>query len=259
MDSPASRNANFSRNTALVIVLAAILYLVGNAGVSLWDRDEPRFAQTSRQMLQSGDWVVPRFLGKVRTAKPAFIYWCQAAAMRVIGEQGNTGVFSARLPSAIAMTIVLVILALVLRRVVDPERTFWTVLILATSVLTLWCAKASTTDAVLLVGITVSQICLYAIWRGRGTWPMIIFLALAIAEAGLTKGPVVLGVMAMTLVALGVFRWIDSRRASSPSPGTPGEASGIGDCPRAGRGEGLLTRIVSKNPHPDPLREYRER
>jgi 4-amino-4-deoxy-L-arabinose transferase-like glycosyltransferase len=225
MDSPASRNANFPRNTALVIVLAAVLYLVGNAGTSLWDRDEPRFAQTSRQMLQSGDWVVPRFLDKVRTAKPVFIYWCQAAAMRVIGEQGNTGVFSARLPSAIAMTIVLVILAIVLRRVLDPERTFWTILILATSVLTLWCAKASTTDAVLLVGITVSQICLYAIWRGRGTWPVILVLAIAIAEAGLTKGPVVLGVMAMTLVALGVFRWLDGRRGISPTQAEPGGVS----------------------------------
>jgi 4-amino-4-deoxy-L-arabinose transferase-like glycosyltransferase len=253
MDSPAPPQSNFPRNTALVIVLAAVLYLVGNAGTSLWDRDEPRFAQTSRQMLQSGDWVVPRFLDKVRTAKPVFIYWCQAAAMRVIGEQGNTGVFSARLPSAIAMTIVLIILALALRRVVDPERTFWTILILATSVLTLWCAKASTTDAVLLVGITVSQMCLYAIWRGRGTWPVIIVLAIAIAEAGLTKGPVVLGVMAMTLVALGVFRWIDHRlalraAASPPSPGTPGE----------GRGEGP-PRQSTQNPHPNPLPEFRAR
>jgi 4-amino-4-deoxy-L-arabinose transferase-like glycosyltransferase len=225
MDSPAPRPSNFPRNTALVIVLAAVLYLVGNAGTSLWDRDEPRFAQTSRQMLQSGDWVVPRFLDKVRTAKPVFIYWCQAAAMRVIGEQGNTGVFSARLPSAIAMTAVLVILALVLRRVVDPERTFWTILILATSVLTLWCAKASTTDDVLLVGITVSQMCLYAIWRRRGTWPVIIVLAIAIAQAGLTKGPVVLGVMAMTLVALGVFRWLDWRRDTPPLESKPGGVS----------------------------------
>jgi len=69
--------------TILIILAAFAVYLAGNGRVSLWDRDEPRYAQTSRQMLQSGDWVVPHLLDKVRTAKPAFIYWCQALAMKV--------------------------------------------------------------------------------------------------------------------------------------------------------------------------------
>ena len=214
-DPTAAPNSSTTRNLTLVILLGAVLYLLGNAGISLWDRDEPRYAQTSRQMLQSGDWVVPRYLDKVRTAKPVFIYWCQAASMKLFGDQGNTGVFAARFPSAIAMTLVLVILAVAFRSVAGPERAFWAVFIFATCVLTLWSAKACTTDAVLLVGITVSQICLYQIWRGRGTWPVIIVLAIAIGEAGLTKGPVVLGVMGMTVVALGVFRWIDRRKRGS--------------------------------------------
>jgi 4-amino-4-deoxy-L-arabinose transferase-like glycosyltransferase len=197
------------RNLVLIIVSAAAVYLIGNAGVSLWDRDEPRYAQTSRQMLRSGDWVVPRFLDKVRTAKPVFIYWCQAASMAVLGDQGNRGVFAARLPSVLAMTAVLIILAVVLWKNVGPDHTFWTVLILASSALVVWSAKACTTDAVLLLGITVAQLCLYAIWRGRASWPVIIVLATAVSQAGLTKGPVVLGVMATTLVALGGLRLID--------------------------------------------------
>jgi 4-amino-4-deoxy-L-arabinose transferase-like glycosyltransferase len=202
-----------SRNIAVVVVAAAALYLVGNARVSLWDRDEPRYAQTSRQMLEGGDWVVPRFLDKVRTAKPVFIYWCQAAAMAVIGKDGDAGVFAARLPSAIAMTSVLVIAGVVVRRGAGAERAFWTVLVLASSVLVVWSAKACTTDAVLLVGITVAQLCLYAIWRGRATWPVVIVLAVAVAQAGLTKGPVVLGVMGATLAALGALRVFDVRRS----------------------------------------------
>ena len=46
--------------------------------------------------------------------------------------------------------------------------------------------------------------------------------------------------------------------AFSPSPGTPGEASGIGDCPLAGRGEGSSASLA-EGPHPHPLPEYRER
>src|SRR5690348_5690780 len=70
----------------LIIVASGGLYLLGNNSVALWDRDEPRYAQTSRQMLQSGDWVVPHYLDNIRTAKPALIYWCQASAMKLFGD-----------------------------------------------------------------------------------------------------------------------------------------------------------------------------
>src|SRR4051812_25016070 len=103
----------------LIILGAAALYLVGNGSVSLWDRDEPRYAQCSRQMLDGyagpkrappPGFVVPHFLDDLRTEKPPFIYWCQAAAMKVFGEND----FAARFPSALGMTLVLTLLAVVL-------------------------------------------------------------------------------------------------------------------------------------------------
>src|ERR671913_2551939 len=120
---------------ALIILAPAAVFLVGIGRVHLFDRDEPRNAQAARQMLQSGDWVVPRLLDKVRTAKPPLTYWCQAAAMRLIGDGaggwGDTA--AARLPSVVAMTLTLIVLAVVLTRFIDRERAFWTVLILAAS------------------------------------------------------------------------------------------------------------------------------
>src|SRR4051794_7385274 len=93
---------------SLLILAALAVYLLGNERVPLWDRDEPRNAQAARQMLTSGDWVVPRFLDQVRTAKPPLTAWLQASAMAVLGQ--NT--FAARLPSAVAMTLTLIVLAL---------------------------------------------------------------------------------------------------------------------------------------------------
>jgi 4-amino-4-deoxy-L-arabinose transferase-like glycosyltransferase len=173
-------------------------------------------------MLESGDWVVPRYLDEVRTAKPIFIYWLQAASMKLIGKDGDAGAFAARVPSAIAMTIVLIIIAVVLLRGVDREHAFWAVFIMSTCGLTLWSAKACTTDGVLLIGMTVAQFCLYRIWRGDASWPVMLAFAIAIAEAGLTKGPVVLGVMGTTMLALGLFRLLDRKRPAderfSPTP-----------------------------------------
>ena len=207
----------------LVIVCAAVLYLVGNASVPLWDRDEPRYAQTSRQMLATGDWVVPRLLDEVRTAKPVLIYWLQAASMRAFGVNE----FAARLPSAVAMLLTLLMLAVVVYHALGPRRALWTALVLASSGLVIAAAKMCITDAVLLLWVTIAQICLLATYarHQRGdvrSWMLPLMMWLAVGLAGLTKGPVVLGVMLMTMLALllidvgGAFRerarWRDAIR-----------------------------------------------
>ena len=51
MSEPASTRPPHKALIALTILAAAALYLLGNGRVSLWDRDEPRYAQCSRQML----------------------------------------------------------------------------------------------------------------------------------------------------------------------------------------------------------------
>lgn len=65
----------------------------------LLDRDEPRFAEASREMLQSGNYVVPTFNGAPRYAKPPLIYWCQALSFSIFGENA----LAARLPSLLAV------------------------------------------------------------------------------------------------------------------------------------------------------------
>ncbi len=197
----------------ILIALSPLLYLLGNDAVSLWDRDEPRYAQASRQMLQSGDWVMPRFLDEPRVVKPVLIYWLQAGSMAVMGDNA----FAARFPSALATFAMLIILALWLRTLVDEQRTFWAVFVFGTSALVIAAAKMSITDATLTVFITLSQLCLYSFYRGRASWPIVITFGLSVGLAGLTKGPVVLGVMGMTLVALWLMRTLD-RRFGQPAP-----------------------------------------
>ena len=167
---------------------------------SLWDRDEPRYAQASRQMVQSGDWVVPHYLAELRTKKPPLIYWCQATAMTVLGDNA----FAARLPSVIAAALVLGIIGVTISRFVGPRRAFWTVLVLATSLMMILTAKVCLTDAVLLLWIVIGQLCLYAIYRGRTSWPIIVAFWLAAGLGALTKGTN-LAIHLATLIALAGF------------------------------------------------------
>ena len=205
----------------LVILLVAALglYLVGNGSVPLLDRDEPRYAQASRQMLQSGDWVVPRFLDDIRAKKPPLIYWLQASSMRLLGDNA----FAARLPSALGVFLSAALLAVLVWRARGTDHAVWTTLIFCSSALTIVAAKSATTDAVLLLWTVIAQACLYAIWRGNRSWVVAIVLVVAIGLGLLTKGLIV-GVVLATIAALALFRWTDHRRGVPPlAPRVAGE------------------------------------
>lgn len=83
-----------------MVLLGLALLLAGNWVLPLIDRDEPRFAEASREMRERHDFIVPHFNGEYRFDKPPLIYWCQAGAFAALGENA----FAARLPSALFAT-----------------------------------------------------------------------------------------------------------------------------------------------------------
>ena len=71
-----------------LLLLCLLLWLPGFFTIPAGDRDESRFAQASRQMVESGDYVRIR-LGEVeRNKKPAGIHWAQAATVHVLEAVG---------------------------------------------------------------------------------------------------------------------------------------------------------------------------
>lgn len=74
----------------------AFLWNLGNVG--LVDETEPLFAEASRQMLVTGNWITPYFNGETRFDKPALVYWLQGIAYAVFGVNE----WAVRLPSALA-------------------------------------------------------------------------------------------------------------------------------------------------------------
>ena len=70
-----------TRAILALLALCLLLFLPGQISLQPMDRDEPRFAQASKQMLESGDLVDIRFQGEARHKKPVGIYWAQAAAV----------------------------------------------------------------------------------------------------------------------------------------------------------------------------------
>ena len=90
------------RNYALLFFGCLLLHVAGTWSLPLIDRDEPRFAEASREMIERGDYVVPHFNNQVRLDKPPLTYWMQTASYKIFGEND----FAARFPSAVAAALV---------------------------------------------------------------------------------------------------------------------------------------------------------
>ena len=196
---------------ALTVFGAMLVYLLGNNSTFLWDRDEPRYAQCSKQMLTGYEGVgpthqnahepgllVPHFLNDLRTQKPPLIYWLQSTSMRIFGQNS----FAARFPSSVSMLLVLLLLGWSYRQVVSSTVANWAVFIMATSALSVLAAKMCLTDATLLLWTTVAQICCYAIYRGNRSWKVVLPLWIALGLGGLTKGPIILATVECGLLSL---------------------------------------------------------
>src|SRR5262249_14268895 len=80
--------------------LLLILAMVGSepAGSALAAPDETRYAEIPREMLATGDFVVPRLNGVPYFEKPPLLYWVNAASLRLFGETP----WAARLPTRLA-------------------------------------------------------------------------------------------------------------------------------------------------------------
>ncbi|MET0873790.1 MAG: glycosyl transferase, partial [Pseudolabrys sp.] len=70
------------RAVVLLLLFSLLAFLPGFFQIPPVDRDEARFAQATKQMLETGEYVDIRFQNEVRYKKPVGIYWLQAAAVK---------------------------------------------------------------------------------------------------------------------------------------------------------------------------------
>jgi 4-amino-4-deoxy-L-arabinose transferase-like glycosyltransferase len=175
--------------TAVLLTLFALLLYFHHLGsLSLFDADEPAFAQATREMLISGDWITPRFNGEPRFDKPILFYWMMAVAYRWFGATE----FAARFWSAAFATGLVLSIYLFARVVLTPRGALAACLAFATNVATGVLARAAVTDMVLTFFMTWSLFGFFSALRGEPR-PSRHFLPVAygsMALAVLTKGPI---------------------------------------------------------------------
>ena len=171
-----------------ILLLSLVLLLAGNWILPLTDRDETRFAEASREMLQRADYVVPWFNGQWRFDKPVLIYWCQSASYLLFGENA----FAARLPSVLFTTATALLLVVWGRRLADARTAFIAGAMFITGLHVAIIGRVATADMAMVFFVTL------AVWSGweltrpeqpaRFRWWLVFYVTLALGF--LAKGPV---------------------------------------------------------------------
>ena len=187
------------RNYALLFAGCVLFHIAGTWSLPLIDRDEPRFAEASREMIERGDYVVPYFNNHFRFDKPPLTYWAQIASYKIFGEND----FAARFPSVIAAALTALSIFAWGSRVGTARVGWWSAIIFTLSLQTFLHAKAAVADMWLVLFVTLAHRAGYELLRHRlsrpadqtsdlkhqtSHWWWVFYLSLAFGF--LAKGPI---------------------------------------------------------------------
>jgi len=221
MESILDHMAEGRRPWLLLILLCFSLFLPGIADLPPVDRDEARYVQATRQMLETGDFVRIRFQDEARNRKPAGVYWLQAAAMAVLAGDDRTAVWPARLVSVAGATLAVLLTFGFGAAIFDRRTGLLGAGLLAVTADLVFEAHVATTDAVLLPAAVAAQGTLALAYLAERRheklgWGTALGFWLAQGLALMIKGPVVPALSALTAATLAIadrrVRWLAALR-----------------------------------------------
>lgn len=190
-------------NILLILFVAGLITFSHLGSLPLFDPDEPVYAETAWEMLQSQDFISPRIYGDFWYDKPPMYYWLVAGSFKLFG----VGEFAARFPSALLAVIGAIVVYLSGRKLFNDRAGLLSALILTTSLEYFYLSNAAVTDMTLTFFLTAALLSFlhkhYYMFYG---W---------IALAVMTKGPVgivlcggIVGLYLLCTGNLGLFKRI---------------------------------------------------
>jgi 4-amino-4-deoxy-L-arabinose transferase-like glycosyltransferase len=218
------------RAAALLVLVALLAFLPGFFQIPPVDRDEAYFAQATKQMIESGDYVDIRYQNDVRYRKPVGIYWVQAAVVNTASALGlpnaDTTIWLYRVPSLLGAIGAVLATYWCALAFVSRRGAVLSALMMAASTILGVEARLAKTDAVLLFTVVLAMSVLARVYlapRRDEAPPGLGLLAVfwtAIAVSILVKGPLILMVVGLAAATLSVLdrsaRWLLALR---PLPG----------------------------------------
>lgn len=188
------------RYGSLVLAMGALVLVPQLFLRDVWGPDETRFAEVAREMIVSGDYVVPHLNGALYAEKPPVFFWLTAALWPLFGADSGRVVAVAAGLGALLLTYRLG------RRLYGAAEGLWAGLVMASCLLFIGVARAGILDSLLLLAILGAVNCGYEALEGAGRRAGVAWLGFyaSLAVGTLVKGPVVLMGAGLVVVAYGL-------------------------------------------------------
>jgi 4-amino-4-deoxy-L-arabinose transferase-like glycosyltransferase len=194
------------RSLALIVALSSLL-LYPTRSFHLLEPDEGRYAQIPKEMLTTGQYLVPTLQGEPYLDKPPLMYWLVALSYRMFGVNES----SARLVPALCVQLTILSVYLLGRRSLGERAACWAAILLSVAPGFLSIARLLLLDGLLTLCVTVSVLCGFEAVRNgvlnRRWWYL---SALASGLGFLTKGPISEILLFPPLLA---FAWLTANPA----------------------------------------------
>ncbi len=213
--------ASHARALAVLAIVALVAFLPGFFQLPPIDRDEARYAQATRQMSETGNYIDIRYQDVPRYLQPAGIYWLQTAAVKLTGYGTYAPIWVHRLPSLIGATLAVLLTYWIALPFAGAVGSFVAALFMAVSILLGVEARLAKTDAVLLASILGAIGFLARAYLGHALgWAGAMGFWIAMAAGVVVKGPLIMLVVGSTTAALCIIdrsaAWLKALR---PLPG----------------------------------------
>ncbi|MSP46306.1 MAG: glycosyltransferase family 39 protein [Xanthobacteraceae bacterium] len=223
--------ASHARAAAVLVLAALLAFLPGFFQIPPMDRDEARFAQATKQMLETGEYVDIRFQDEVRYKKPVGIYWLQVATVKAAEALGvpraQTTIAIYRIPSLLGAIGAVLLTYWTALAFVSRRASLLAGLMMATSIMLGVEARLAKTDAMLLLTAVAAMGAMARAYLGErrqaaglAGWTLPAIFWTALAAGILIKGPLILMFVGLCVAALAAcdrsVRWIAALR---PVPG----------------------------------------
>ncbi|MDX5592635.1 glycosyltransferase family 39 protein [Pseudovibrio sp. SPO723] len=195
----------------VLLLLCLAVFLPGQMSVPPLDRDEPRFTQATKQMVQSGDYVNIKFLDERRNKKPVGIYWLQAGMTKLTGYGAEAPIWVYRLVSVLGATLAVLFTYWACMAFMSSPAAFTSAAFVALTFILTTESRLAKTDAMLLATVVLAQGALARIWLARtkdtfSRWVYPLVFWMALGAGTLIKGPIILMVSGFTVAGLCLFK-----------------------------------------------------